>query len=173
MHGKHHHADLRELLLQLSAGLEPPDSRHGNVKQHHVRAMLARELQHLAAVACFGYDRDPVQTFQKRAYSGAHQCVIVREKYAHRGHACSAPARTRGRARLNRVSRPSAESITSRPPASVARSSILSRPMLLPAAAPSRAAETAEPPPLPRPSSRTSPSVRRVVTETRVPYPTG
>src|SRR5258705_6469489 len=40
---------------------------------------------------------------------------------------CPALARSRGNARLNRVSRPSAESIASRPPASVARSSMLSR----------------------------------------------
>src|SRR6185295_2809072 len=97
--------------------------------------MLARELQHLAAIACFGHDRDPLQTLQERAYSGAHQSVIIREKDARRDHACTAPVRTRGSVRLKRVSRESAESIASRPPASVARSSMLKRPMLLPAVA--------------------------------------
>src|SRR5439155_3992359 len=166
VHGKHHHAHLRKLLLEQRARLESPEPGHGNVEQHDIRAMLARKLQYFAAVACFGHDRDPYQTLQERAYSGAHQGVIIREKDAHRGHTCSAPARTRGSVRLNRVSRESAESIASRPPASVARSSMLSSPMLVPAVARSRAAATSKPRPLSRTPSRNSSSVPASVTQT-------
>src|SRR5205814_3971647 len=153
-------------LLEQSACFESSESSHGNVKEYDVRVMLARKLKHLAAGACFGHDRDPFQTLQERAYSSAHQRVIIGEKDAHRDHACSAPARTRGSVRLNRVSRERAESIASRPPASVARSSMLSSPMLLPAVARSRAAATSKPRPLSRTSKRKSSYVPASVTQT-------
>src|SRR6266705_3817264 len=167
MHGQHDDAHFRHFLLELCADRETAEVRHGNVEQHNVRLVDARELERLAAVCRFGHDHDAVEiAHQQRAYACANQSVIIRKKNAHRIHVCFAPARIKGNARVSLVSRPGAESSNSRPPASVARASMLSSPMLPPATAPTRAVAPSKPWPLSRTSRRNSASVAVRVTQT-------